>query len=71
MAKIDDSEMERMVNLVNIQIALNKQLEVLENVMNSSSTLGEEGRQLSLNLSDAIGSVEEALESVERCMGWR
>ena len=71
MAKIDDSEMERMVNLVNIQIALNKQLEVLENVMNSSSTLGEEGRQLSLDLSDAIESVEEALKSVERCMGWR
>lgn len=71
MAKIDDSEMERMVKLVNIQIALNKQLEVLENVMNSSSTLGEEGRQLSLDLSDAIESVEEALKSVERCMGWR
>lgn len=71
MAKIDDSEMERMVKLVNIQIALNKQLEVLENVMNSSSTLGEEGRQLSLDLSDAIEGVEEALKSVERCMGWR
>ena len=71
MAKIDDPEMERMVNLVSIQIALNKQLEVLENVLNSSSTLGEEGRQLSLDLSDAIESVEEALKSVERCMGWR
>lgn len=71
MAKIDDSEMERMVKMVNIQIALNKQLEVLENVMNSSSTLGEEGRQLSLDLSDAIEGVEEALKSVERCMGWR
>lgn len=71
MAKIDDSEMERMVKLVNIQIALDKPLMILKDLRNNLSTPGEEGRQLNWDLSDAIEGVEKALKSVERCMGWR
>lgn len=71
MAKIDDPEMERMIKLTVIQITLDKPLAVLKDARNNLSVLGEEGRELSLKLSDAIESVEEALKSVERCMGWR
>lgn len=71
MAKIDDPEMERMIKLTVIQITLDKPLAVLKDARNNLSVLGEEGRELSLKLSDAIEGVEEALKSVERCMGWR
>lgn len=71
MAKIDDPEMDRMMKLIAVQIALDKPLMILKDLRNNLSTTGEEGRQLSLDLSDAIEGVEEALKSVERCMGWR
>lgn len=71
MAKIDDPEMDRMMKLIAIQIALDKPLSVLKELRRNLSTPGEEGRELSVNLSDAIEGVEEALKSVERCMGWR
>lgn len=71
MAKIDDPEMERMMKLIAIQIALEKPLMILKDIRNNLATTGEEGRELSVNLSDAIEGVEEALKSLERCMGWR
>lgn len=68
MAKIDDPEMDRMMKLITVQIALYKPLMILTDLRNNLSIPGEEGRAIISDLSDAIEGVEEALKSVKRCM---
>lgn len=68
MAKIDDPEMDRMMKLIAVQIALDKPLMILKDLRNNLYIPGEEGRIIISDLSDAIEGVEEALKSVKRCM---
>lgn len=66
MAKIDDPELDRMMKIITIQIAMDRSLAVLKDLRSSLQTSGEEGRQISLDLSDAIEGVEEALKALDR-----
>lgn len=66
MAKIDDPELDRMMKIITIQVAMDRPLAVLKDLRSNLQTSGEEGRQISLDLSDAIEGVEEALKALDR-----